>query len=362
MGVETGLLALAGLSVAGGIGSSIAANATNRSIAASANALTEDQFDKSLQFNHDEAVLGRQYATQERIATQNFNVQQQNEQRQWLLDNFSPGAQSERLRSAGLNPAALLGGDSASYGAAMTSPVNSSPASGSSASAPGIPSQSVPEMRSIFESQQLLGSIDAIVGALDKREDITTKKINNESLRLRNLEEIKGIQAQNRSVIENTKLSKAQRYKAYQENKNLEIQAGILMSEQRLKGIQADTTQNLIDKQLREYDDKHLESEINRRSQQLSMKLARNADERDQGRLQLAIRDTMSQISLRNKQGASISKDIVAKDLKNNLDKLDLTRKDSALGHIRGSIIGEAVDDIMYWLTTLGGNVFNIGK
>lgn len=363
MGLETALLIGAGVSAAAGVGSTIMANNSNRSLAASANALSQDQFEKSLEYNHNEAQLARDYNTSERLASQQFNVQQQNEQRQWLLDNFSPGAQAERLRTAGLNPNALLGGDSASYGSAMTSPVSSSPASSSGPSAPGIPSQSVPEMKQIFESQQLIGSIDGIVNALDKREDITSKKINNESLRLRNIEEIKQIQAQNRSIIENTKLSKAQRYKAYQENKNLEIQAGILLADSRMRNIQADTTQNLIDKHLREYDDRHLESEIDRRSKQLSMRLARNADIRDQERLNLAIKDTMSTIALRQKQGHSIDKDVIAKELSNCLSRNKVIREDSALSHMRGTLIGETVDDIAYWLTSFGGNIFgSIGK
>lgn len=363
MGIETALIAVAAAGTAASVGSAIMANNTSRALAGSANALTADQFEKSLEYNHNEAALAREYNTRERLETQNFNIQMQNEQRQWLLDNFSPSAQSESLRKAGINPANTLSGNAASVGSAMTSPVSSSPATSSAPSAPGIPSQSLPEVKQIFENSQTLGAIDAVVGALDKREDITTKKINNESLRLRNLEEIKNLQASNRKIIEDTKLSKSQRMKAYQENKNLEIQAGILMAENRMKNIQADTTQNLIDKQLREYDDRHLESEIDRRSKQLSMRLARNADQRDQDRLTWAIRDTMSSIALRRKEGKSIDKDIIAKDLANRLGRNKADREDSALTHMRGTILGQAVDDIAYWLTSLGGNIFgSLGK
>ena len=80
---------------------------------------------KEREFNAEQAQLNRDYQTQERLDTQEFNLNM------WNMNNEynSPSAQLERAKAAGINPNSIIGDMSKS----ASSPVTSSPMSGASA-------------------------------------------------------------------------------------------------------------------------------------------------------------------------------------------------------------------------------------
>lgn len=96
------------------------------------NAKKQDAKDKA--WNAEQAQLNRDFQREEREQTQDFNVDM------WNMNNAynSPAEQVKRLVEAGINPSAAFGGNS--YSPAQSSPVTSSPMSGSTASTGGLAS------------------------------------------------------------------------------------------------------------------------------------------------------------------------------------------------------------------------------
>lgn len=89
--------------------------------------LAEEQLRNEQNFNAAQAQLNRDFQREERLATQEFNVDMWNKNNEYN----SASAQLERAREAGINPNALF---SNGYNSATSSPVTSSPMSGSAAS------------------------------------------------------------------------------------------------------------------------------------------------------------------------------------------------------------------------------------
>ena len=113
-GIETG--AAIALSGALGLGGSIIGAAANSASASDNLDAQREENEKNRQFNAEQAELARQYSTREREAQQQF--QSQEWQRQFEAQNAynTPAAQSQRLKSAGINPAVYFTGSQVAQG------------------------------------------------------------------------------------------------------------------------------------------------------------------------------------------------------------------------------------------------------
>ena len=88
-----------------------------------------DQWSTEAEFNANQAQLNRDFQRSERLASQEFNLDMWNKNNEYN----SPAQQLERAKAAGINPNAAIAGMSPG----SSSPVTTSPMSGSTASAPG---------------------------------------------------------------------------------------------------------------------------------------------------------------------------------------------------------------------------------
>lgn len=179
------------------------ANQTNIKLAREANALQYEMFNKANSFNR-----------QERLETQDFNRQMMLEQQAYN----TPSAQAERLRAAGINPMAVLG-DSAGFAQQVSS---------SAASSSGVPGMHAPEVSNEFNPQSISVIMDSVLGALDKKEDIASKRLDNEIKSATKIEEIQRRKLEMAQAFENKELTKNQRIKLQKEYDVLEIQEKML--------------------------------------------------------------------------------------------------------------------------------------
>lgn len=89
----------------------------------------KDQLEDEQEFNASEAQLNRNFQREERLQTQQFNLDMWNKNNEYN----SPAAQIERAKAAGVNPNIAV----ESLSRSSANPVTSSPMSGSLASSPG---------------------------------------------------------------------------------------------------------------------------------------------------------------------------------------------------------------------------------
>lgn len=89
----------------------------------------KDQLEDEQNFNAGQAQINRDFQREERLQTQQFNLDMWNKNNEYN----SPSAQIERAKSAGINPNIAV----ESLSRSSANPVTSSPMSGSAASSPG---------------------------------------------------------------------------------------------------------------------------------------------------------------------------------------------------------------------------------
>lgn len=178
-GAEVGIAMGVGALVSGVIGSSVAAssnesiNSQNIQLAQENNELAEKLFHEGNQFNAEQAQIARDFNSKEASIARDFNAQQAAVNREFMASQFekamqynSIGAQVERARDAGVNPASILGGSSTP----VTSIPSGSTASASAASvgsptSQGVPSLQLPNLHSnagIYSN--LLNNITSAIG------------------------------------------------------------------------------------------------------------------------------------------------------------------------------------------------------
>ena len=113
-GIETGTA----IALSGGLGlaGSLLGSAANSESASENLEAQREENQKNREFNAQQAELARQYATREREAQQQY--QSQEWQRQFDAQNAynTPAAQSQRLKSAGINPAVYFTGSQVAQG------------------------------------------------------------------------------------------------------------------------------------------------------------------------------------------------------------------------------------------------------
>lgn len=162
--------------------------------------------EKARQFNADEAEKARDWQTQEREATQDWNLEQWNRENEYN----SPEQQLARAMAAGINPNAAIQGIS---GSSTAGNVRSSAGSGAAASGPAA---STPG--------SIAGSIADLVGNTVnnfwdnkvKRAQATGQTIENQYTPQIRESELRKADAETSNILENTKLTEAQRGQIYQ--------------------------------------------------------------------------------------------------------------------------------------------------
>lgn len=121
-GISSALSLIPGLGVAGDVASMV-----GQKVFGSMSA--DDQWQREAKFNAQQAQLNRDFQTRERVQAQQFNLDMWNRANRYN----SPSSQLQRAMEAGINPNAVIGG----INSGSSSPVSTSPMSGSMASAPG---------------------------------------------------------------------------------------------------------------------------------------------------------------------------------------------------------------------------------
>ena len=162
--------------------------------------------EKARQFNADEAEKTRDWQTSEREATQDWNLEQWNRENEYN----SPEQQLARAMAAGINPNAAVQGIS---GSSNSSHVQSSPQSGVSASGPAASA-----------AGSIAGSIADLVGNTVnnfwdnkvKRAQATGQDIENQYTPQIRESELRKADAETGNILENTKLTEAERNQIYQ--------------------------------------------------------------------------------------------------------------------------------------------------
>lgn len=130
------------------------------------------QAEKDRDFNAEQAALNRDYQTSERLATQQFDLDM------WNLNNDynDIGSQMARARAAGVNPAALLGGQykSAQATAPTSTPMQGSAASSSSGGAVGsaLINSTAPLLQSATGAVKNLVDANVAQGLLPYNQDL----------------------------------------------------------------------------------------------------------------------------------------------------------------------------------------------
>ena len=311
------LIGIGILSLIAGVASTYYTNLQTSKLADQANGLQYEQFLQSQDFNRNERIAAEQYNTQERLEAQQFNVGMMRESQ---LYN-SPAAQAQRLRDAGINPASVIGGDG------NMSPVQSSPASVSGASSPGIPGQIVPSMENLFQPQMSTGLLDSVMSALDKREDIIGKNTDNQSRAVRNKAEIDKMIAEKESILASKCLTKAQEKKTWQELEVLRVQKSIQDNELTMSKVRADS----IDKTIKmEFDRFQLERdkfEFDKAATRFTAELQERGMQLQEAQTHAAIVKTMQEVRSMQVNDKFVSAQTVVKVLERNGVVLDNSRK-----------------------------------
>lgn len=241
-------------------------NDANKSIANHNNQTSMDLMRESNEFNRQErlssqwfnaAMMREQmaYNTSERLASQQWNLEQWNRQNQYN----SPAAQAERLRAAGLNPAAVINGDNGSVASVASTPSSASAASSSPASAVNPPVLQSPTLVNPFEH----GMIRSMLEMQSMREDVKEKRIDNETRGAKNLQELENMRADLQQIVTNTNLSKEKRLNALRERKILDIQIASDMFRQRRQSIEAAHDDMSWFSTIRAMEDAHKMSQLN---------------------------------------------------------------------------------------------------
>ena len=280
------LIGIGILSLIAGVASTYYTNLQTSRLADQANGLQYQQFLQSQNFNQNERIAAQQYNTQERLEAQQFNVGMLKEQQ---LYN-APAAQAQRLRDAGINPASVIGGDG------NMSTVQSSPASVSGASSPGLPGMVVPSMENLFQPQMSTGLLDSVMSALDKREDIVGKNIDNQSRAARNEAEINKLIADKESAIASKKLTKAQTKKTWQELEGLRVQKSILDNELTMSKARADSINKTINLEFDKFQLERDKFEFDKAARRFTAQLEERGMQINEAQAQAAIAETMQQI------------------------------------------------------------------
>ena len=162
--------------------------------------------EKARQFNADEAEKARDWQTQEREATQDWNLEQWNRENEYN----SPEQQLARAMAAGINPNAAVQGIS---GSSNSGNVRSSAGSGAQASGPAATNPG-----------SIAGSIADLVGNTVnnfwdnkvKRAQATGQNIENQYTPQIRESELRKADAETSGILENTKLTEAERKQIYQ--------------------------------------------------------------------------------------------------------------------------------------------------
>lgn len=371
MGAEVAVIAAMGALATGmSAYSNARANSTNAALSREALALNKEQFDEQMRFNKLEAISNRNFNRNQAELARDFNRQERLETQQFALDALreqreynSPAAQAERMRQAGLNPS-VIDGDG-SFSPIQSSPAMATPASSSPASAPSWSGASIPEMKSVLDGQQLVSNINGVVEAMNKREDVIGKRIDNETRSAKNAAEINGLIAKNYDLMNSGHLKGAEFKRVLQETKNLEIQRSILDSSAKMSALRAATTEKLIDKELRALDDKHDIDLQQRKAMEFTNKIAPDMNELEKRQLQAAINDTLQSINLKIKNGEFIDKQKIGQELANSgvliqnaglrleLNSKKLRHdKDKALIKLRGDRGAYLLDTVMDFFGT----------
>ena len=162
-GLETGTA----IALSGGLGlaGSLFGSAANSESASENLEAQREENQKNRAFNAQQAELARQYATREREAQQQY--QSQEWQRQFEAQNAynSPAAQSQRLKSAGINPAVYFTGSQVAQGGNTSVSAPSTPSMPQAQYSGGLspvafPSQIPNMMSSAAQVLQALGSYE----------------------------------------------------------------------------------------------------------------------------------------------------------------------------------------------------------
>lgn len=327
------LIAMSVLSLIGGLASTYYTNRMNKQLANQANALSYQQFLQSQAFNESERMAAQNYSTQERIAAQQYNTQERLEAQQFneaqlkqMQEYNSPAAQSQRLRDAGINPASVISGDG-NMSPVTTSPASSSGASVSGASSPGLPGMALPSMENLFQPQMSTGILDSVMSALDKREDIVGKNVDNQTRAARNKAELEKLIADKENAIASKKLTKAQTKKVWQELEGLRVQKSILDNELTMSKARADNINRTIQLEFDKYQLERDKHEFDKAAQRFTAELQERGMQVNEAQAQAAIAETMQQIRSMQVNDKLVNAQTVCKMLEKNGLVLDNSRK-----------------------------------
>lgn len=152
----------------------------------------------------------------ERIASQNWNRDMWYEQQAYN----TPAAQAARLRAAGINPANVLGGDSAG---SVGSIASSQPASAAAASL-----MQVPQITNPFDVQSITAPLTAIADAALKFNQAEQVGIQNQTEGQRQMANLDNMIADTQKKMSDKNLSEAERKRAEAEYDNLLVQKRML--------------------------------------------------------------------------------------------------------------------------------------
>lgn len=311
------LIAMSLLALIGGVATSYYTNRLNSQLADQANGLSYWQFQQSQDFNKNERIAAEQYNTQERLETQQFNVAQLREQQVYN----SPAAQAQRLRDAGINPSNVIGGDG------NVSTVQSSPASVSPASSPGLPGMVVPSMENIFQPNMATGVLDSVMSALDKREDIIGKNTDNQTRAAKNRAELEKLIADKENAIASRKLTKVQTKKTWEELQGLRVQKSILDNELTMSKARADNINRTIQLEFDKYQLERDKFEFDKAAQRFTQQLQQRGLQINEAQSKAAIAETMQQIRSMQVNDKFVNAQTVVKMLERNGLVLDNSRK-----------------------------------
>ena len=366
MGAET--IAIAALSAAASGASYFGQRSTNRSnqkIASEANESNETLFHEANAFNRDERLAAEAYNTRERVASESFNRQERLEAQQFARDMWkqnveynSPAQQAQRLRDAGFNPANMLDTSSVAPLVSSPSPATSHPQSVSPTSSVSPPSAMMAEMRNEIDMRTALDGVSTLVGALDKKQDIIGKSMDNETRSARNQLEIENLQSEIRQKLENRKLTRWQRKTLVKEYLMLDSKKLLLENQAELSNVNVKNAQAIYDKQVQEFEDKHNESLLRQSTEKLQNRLSIAANSREERALQNAIKMTEANITKMVKDGRLVDSQVVLNELSQNGMKFDLSEKELQSlrnkAHIKARSYSDGVrvlDDVLDFLS-----------